>query len=611
MAVGFAAVLIRGAWLASLFDFSSRDAVSSAQIRGSIKDRRGITLAVTEEASTIGVAPGELLDPDFTSRYLAGYLEVDSGEILKRIYLYQGRKYFLLQRQVDNYRAQQIMDLRLPGVYREYENRRVYPSGRLASNLLGFTGRDSSNALAGVERVYNDILNGRGRGERGPSLYLTVDSILQYRMERALSRGFTGSGADRAVGLMMDVESGEMLAMANLPDFDPNYYSRDDAASKGNWAIRLNFEPGSTMKVFAAAAILNERPELAHHTFHCDGEFTFPSGAVRCLRHGRPSAHGDLDLYGVIEQSCNVGMIQATSMISDAAFYRYLTELGLNERTGVLPDGSGETRGYMPELKSWVQSTHYYTPIGQGISVTPVQLLRGFSTLVNGGSLVRPSLMKRLIDEDGTVLDEPRHDARATSLRADRLKILQQMMRGVVLHGTGRAANLKEIQVIGKTGTAQKSSATGYIDRYTTTFLGAFPAERPRYAVLILYDGVGGDQSGGGLSAPVFADFLKSILPLIEANAEVLELPAQPKMGLPADEANPAERAYAVASAALHAREGQVPDFRGQPLRTAVEWAAFHDEIRLSLRGSGRVFRQQPNPGTPLAQTTEIVLFAE
>jgi len=633
LGLGFLVVLGRAAYLAGLFDLSDRMPGPGSSIRGPIKDRRSISLAVTEEASTIGLAPPELLDPEFTARYLAGYLETDSGEILRKIYLYQGRKYFLLQRQVDNFTAQQIMDLRLPGVYREYENRRVYPSGRLASNLLGFTGRDSAQALAGLEYVYNDVLTGSGY-ERGPTLYLTVDSILQYRMEKALRKGFEGSGADRAVGIMMDVETGEVLAVANLPDFDPNYYYRDDAAAKGNWAIRLNFEPGSTMKVFAAAAVLNERPEILNKRFMCKGEFPFQGGSVRCLRHGRTQAHGELDLFGIIEQSCNVGMIQAASTIDDATLYKYLVEFGFQERTGVLPEGSGETRGYMPELKSWVQSTRYYTPIGQGISVTPMQLLRGYSALVNGGSLLQPSLMKRIVAEEGVVLDEMQILSKPTSLRPERMQILNRMMRAVVATGTGRAANLKEIEIIGKTGTAQKSSAAGYIDRYSTSFLGAFPADRPRYAVLILYDGVGGDQSGGGLSAPVFAEFVRSILPLIEAHSEVFDVADYEKKREKreqaheqkreeerekdrensldeADQGTGAEQAYRLAVRRLNAREGVVPDFRNHPVRTAIEWSAMHTGIRLNVRGSGYVFRQQPAPGTPLRDAPELTLFAE
>jgi cell division protein FtsI/penicillin-binding protein 2 len=617
LGLGFLVVLGRAAHLADLFDFSNRIPDRGSSIRGPIKDRRSISLAVTEEASTIGLAPSELLDPEFTARYLAGYLAVDSGEILKKIYLYQGRRYFLLKRQVDNFTAQQIMDLRLPGVYREFENRRVYPNGRLASNLIGFTGRDPAQALAGLEYVYNDVLNGSGY-ERGPTLYLTIDSMLQYRMEKALQKGFEGSGADKAVGIMMDVETGEVLAMANLPDFDPNFYYRDDAAGKGNWAIRLNFEPGSTMKVFAAAALLNERPEILKRKFVCRGEFPFQGGSVRCLRHGRIQAHGELDLSGIIEQSCNVGMIQAVSTLDDATLYKYLIELGFHQRTGVLPEGSGETRGYIPELNRWVQATRYYTPIGQGISVTPLQLLRGFSALVNGGSLLQPSLMKRIVTEEGVILDEMQIVSRPTSLRRESLQTLNRMMRAVVATGTGKAANLKEIEVIGKTGTAQKSSAAGYIDRYSTSFLGAFPASRPRYAVLILFDGVGGDQSGGGLSAPVFAEFVRSILPLIEAHAEIFDAAEYEKKKVqmqrddsPDGEHTGAERTYRLAMKRLNAREGVLPDFRKHPVRRAIEWAAMHTDIHLTVRGSGYIFRQHPAPGTSLRDVTQLTLYAE
>lgn len=623
LAVGFLVVIVRAAFLSGLFVTTDRIALTSEEGLGPIKDRRGISLAVTEEASTIGLAPEELLDPEFTARYLSAYLETDSASVLKKIYLYQNRKYFFLQRQVDNFTAQQIMDLNLPGVYREYENRRIYPSGRLASNLIGFTGRDSSiKALAGLEYVYHSVLS----GQHVNTLYLTIDSILQYRMEQALAKGFENSGADRAVGLMIDIETGEVLVMANLPDFDPNYYYRDEAGNKANWAIRLVFEPGSTMKVFAAAAIINEHPEILNRRFICRGEYQFQGGSVRCLRRGKIHAHGELDLFGIIVQSCNVGMIQATSTLDNATLYKYLVEFGFKERTGVLPDGGGEAKGYMPELKNWVEATRYYTPIGQGISVTPIQLLRGYAALVNGGSLIQPALMKRIVTEEGTILDEMQIQAKPTSLQPERLKTLNRMMRAVVSTGTGRAANLKEIEVIGKTGTAQKSSATGYTDRYATSFLGAFPANHPRYAVLILYDGVGGDQSGGGLAAPVFANFVQSILPLIESHSETFiatKIPNQSQKRITNNDddnhdildtnqvnLNARDIGLQLSLQQLKINDG-LPDFRNHSVRTAIGWVAAHESVRLNLRGSGYIFRQKPEPGTPLRDVPELTLYAE
>lgn len=564
-------------------------------VRGPILDRRGITLALTEEASTIGIAPEEVVDPEFTAAQISRFIDMDETEILRRFYLYRDRKYFLIKRQVDNFAAERLMELQIPGVHRDFEYRRVYPSADLASNLLGFVGQDSSRALEGIERDYNEVLLESYGEPRGPSLYLTIDSLIQYRLEEALQEGFEKSEAKRAVGLFMHIPTGEILAMANLPDFDPNRYNRFSASERGNWAIRLNYEPGSTVKILMAAILLSSNHYTPGKRYTCNGKYDFESGSVRCLRGGKTHAHGSLTLEEIIRESCNVGMIKAMESVPREELYRKMTALGLGQRTGILPEGSGETEGYLPPPENWVKSTRFYYPIGQGFSVTPIQLLRAASVIGSDGSLVHPRIVQRIVTEDGRSVEQSKTVVDVTPLQPEQLARIRDMMRMVVRSGTGRAANLKEINIIGKTGTGQKSSASGYTDRYAVSFIGMFPAENPEYIGLILYDDVSGQWAGGSLAAPVFRKFTESILPIIRAPRKVYQ-------------------AHRFETKHRHpgpVPEGRLPDFRGMSAIQALEIIGKEYRKPVQFSGSGTIFKQEPEPGTPVERINRIILYLD
>lgn len=570
----------------------SPDTVNQKSLRGPVTDRRGITLALTEEASTIGIAPEEIIDPEFTAAYLAEMLDMPQEKILERIYFLQNRKYFLLKRQVDNFTAHKIMQLKLPGVYREYEYRRVYPSGSLAANLIGFVGRDGK-ALAGLELDYSEAMLVQPPEMRGPNLSLTIDSLIQYRLEEALDGSFEASGAKRAVGIFMDIETGEVLALANRPTYNPNEYYKSKPIERGNWAIRLNYEPGSTVKVLMASILLNENKYERGKHFHCDGKFDFSTGQVRCRSGGKTIAHGDVALPDIIEKSCNVGIIQAMKPVESAVFYEYLKTLGLGNKTGILPAGSGETSGYLPELSNWVESNSYYYPIGQGFSVTPVQLIQAMSVIGTGGEIVQPYIMKRIVSEDKVLLDETIPNRKQTQFRPEVLREVRSMMRLVVEKGTGRRAQVDGISLIGKTGTGQKSSARGYMDRYAVSFVGMFPEENPKYLGMILFDDVGGGQSGGTTAGPVFAQFLESIKPLISQTSEYKTKTLQ-RLDVQIPDYN----------------HNRMPNLLGMSSRAAVSVLNKNFETAIELRGSGYVFKQEPEPGTPLSDKKVILYLA-
>mgnify|MGYP001411709189 FL=1 len=572
-----------------------RESASLETVRGPILDRRGITLALTEEASTIGIAPEEVVDPEFTAAQVSRFIDMEEAEILRRFYLYRDRKYFLLKRQVDNFAAERLMELQIPGVHRDFEYRRVYPSGDLAANLLGFVGQDASNALEGIERDYNEVLLESYGEPRGPSLYLTIDSLIQFRLEQALQEGFERSKAKRAVGLFMHIPTGEILAMANLPNFDPNRYNRYSARERGNWAIRLNYEPGSTVKVLMTAILLSSPNYAPGKRYQCTGKYDFDSGSVRCLRHGRTFAHGYLTLEEIIRESCNVGMIKAMENVPKEELYRKMKALGLGDRTGILPEGSGETEGYLPAPENWVKSTRYYYPIGQGFSVTPIQLLRAASVIGNDGSLVHPRIVRRIVTEDGRAVEESKTAVDVTPFQPGQLEKVRNMMRMVVESGTGRAAGLDAIDIIGKTGTGQKSSASGYTDRYAVSFIGMFPGKNPEYVGLILYDDVSGEWAGGSLAAPVFRKFVDSILPIIKAPRKTYHahrFETKPR--------HPSER-----------RTDKLPDFRGMSAIQALELIGKDLKKPVQFSGSGTIFKQEPPPGTPVERVNRIILYLD
>jgi cell division protein FtsI/penicillin-binding protein 2 len=589
-----AILIARITWL-SLSGPGDQGSKEASVVRGPILDRRGVSLARTEEGSAIAISPAELQDTEFAAQYLSRYLAIPPDEIVERIYSQKNRRYFYLKRQVDNFTADRIMDLKIPGVHREYEFRRLYPAGSVAGNLLGFVGRDPTTSLSGLERSYHELLNRTEIGERrGPSLYLTIDSLIQSRLEKELQAAYESSRARRATGVIMDLETGEVLAMASFPNLDPNDYARSSPAERENLAIRMAYEPGSTVKIFMAAILLKHKAVRPDEKFNCRGEYKKGSVSVRCRAHGKVFAHGPVTLSDIITKSCNVGIIQAMERIPPEVFYREMHALGFGQRTDILPPGGGETAGYFPELNEWVPSSRIYFPIGQGFSVSPVQLLRAAGSLANGGTLLRPALARQAVAQNGKVIyqNEPMRIPGPFDPGVNR-EVLR-FMRRVVSEGTGRAADIREVQIAGKTGTGQKSSASGYEESYMASFLGFFPAQNPRYGGLIVFDDAG-EESGGSLAAPVFARVVKGILPVLAESTRSVRVPGLLPMG---------ER-----GAAWNAEK--IGDFKGLSAREARYLAQKFYGIPVDLSGSGYVRSQDPPAGTSVQGITRIRLKLE
>lgn len=590
----FAIVFVRVYYLVYYLD-SGKSSTSSTQIiRGKIEDRRGFALARTIGTSTIAIAPAEIYDIEKTAEILANHLTMPLNKILERFYYNKNRKYFYLVRQVDDLVADQIMDLHLPGVHRERHYRRQYPAGALASNLIGFVGHDQAHALEGLELSYNGILTGETQSARqGNTIQLSIDALMQHRLEKELGVSYEASGARRGAGILMNIQTGEILAMASVPNFNPNEYFKSTDFQRGNWNIRFNYEPGSTIKVFMAAILLAEAKARPDERFLCDGEIHFHNSSVACRRRGRIVKHGYLSLTDIIRKSCNVGIIKAMQRIPPDRLHYYMTALGFGQRSDILPPNSGETTGYFPNLQNWVKSTSYYTPIGQGFSVTPIQLIRAGASIANGGRLLQPIVVRRVVGERGKVINESfSYKTKNPFPPAVNQKVIQ-MMEGVVQSGTGRAASVPGLRIAGKTGTGEKSSASGYLGKYVVSFMGFFPAEKPRYGMLILFDEPRGSHSGGSLAAPTFARIVMEIQPYLFQSTRPHHTESLPPLKVQSAHINPAR---------LH-------DFRGLSARDAIQIISGYYDSTVELKGSGYVYRQNPAPGTASAHVKQIILY--
>ncbi|HMY65103.1 MAG TPA: penicillin-binding transpeptidase domain-containing protein [Leptospiraceae bacterium] len=544
--------------------------------RGMIFDRRGLELALSQDSTTIGIDPANVYEPAFTANKLSPYVKIPSSRIESMIL--EKDRYFLLKRELDDDNAQKIGDMHLPGVRMEKEYKRIYPNGTLASSVIGFTGMDDNKALAGIELMFNDELMRRTEDDspRGSDIYLSIDTLMQYKLETALGKAFEETRSKKAVGIFMDVTNGKIIAMASFPNFDPNRYYDYPPEATANWAIRHIYEPGSTMKIFIAMVLMNEKKVGPNEKFYCPGYVEFGERIVNCTEQ-----HGLVDLEEILQYSCNVGIIKAISKLPDDVLFKYLDKMKFGQKTGF---SNYEQKGFFPGLKQWNPSTSYYLSIGQGIEVTPLQLVTAASALVNGGKVHTPVIVSHITDIYGEITKRYTSNPVQLDITDATTKSILSAMTKVVKLGTGKNAYLKNFSISGKTGTAQKAKpGRGYKDGlFTASFLGFFPAEKPLITGLILFDEPGGSMhSGGGIAAPVFREVIESIAPLLDFN----------------DESN-SYRLSTVHRKDLKPDLRTVPDFRGKSIKQSVEILQRYD-VRYKLEGSGFCKKQYPEHGKP------------
>jgi cell division protein FtsI (penicillin-binding protein 3) len=522
---------------------------------------------------------------------------------------------------VPPHEAEAVERLRLKGVYTVQEGRRFYPHASLAAHMLGFVGVDSQG-LEGIERRLDPVIRGQPRdveadrdGRRqviftagvpvppaqGSRVELTIDAGIQDVTERELAAGVAAARAAGGAAVVLDPSTGEVLALANVPAFDPNQPGRlGDQRWRDrvrNRAITDPYEPGSTFKAILAAAAIEERLVKPTDMFFCENG-RYQIGRWRIHDSHR---HGWLSFAEVIQYSSNIGATKVAERLGAERYYRYLRAFGFGARSGVeLP---GESPGIVRPVETWARVDLATLSFGQGVSVTPLQMAAAFAAIANGGLLVRPFLVRRVLTPDGDVVlaNEPAVVRRVVSART--AGTVTALLRRVVEEkgGTGEKARLDDFPVAGKTGTAQKVNLhTGtYSSKRIGSFVGFVPADRPRVVILVLIDEPGASSYGGVVAAPVFRAIAGTVLKRLGVESPALPLQLA---SVPAAPAAKKTRAPARSTAPA---EPSTPSFLGLSRREALAraYAAGWD---VQVSGIGYVSEQSPPPGAPLAPVRRL-----
>ncbi|MGQ9629992.1 MAG: penicillin-binding transpeptidase domain-containing protein [bacterium] len=633
--------------------------------RGTIYDRNGRELALSVRAYSVAANPFEISDPEGTARSLAPIVDVDYPSLLSK--LLEDQSFVWVKRQISVGAARRIEEIGLKGVYLFEESKRFYPQRTLASNVVGLAGVDGQG-LEGVEMSLDDHIRGspgwlvverdalgkevwrRNDGENAPipgrDVFLTIDHVVQYIAERELREKAKLYKFKSGIIIVVDPQTGEILAMANYPTFDPNRVDLYDPSERRNRAITDPFEPGSDFKVVTAAAALEEGVVSPETEIFCEngryraGNYTFKDFYPR----------GTLTFSEVMEISSNIGVIKTAEKLEKERLYEYARNFGFGTATGIeLP---GEASGVLKRPAEWSGTSLGSIAIGQEISVTALQLSMAYSAIANGGVLMKPLIVKEIRNPDGSVerRNTPKVVRRVISEKTS--SVLTDILERVVEQGTGRAARLRGYNVAGKTGTAQMvDPSTGeYSDKLTNAiFVGYVPARNPRVVIsIVLLDPRYKEGLGGSLAAPMFADIAPPILRRLgippqgsrnisEMAREKIEVPQV--VGLaPSEAERRIERASLVADIIgvgdrvsyqdpppqssvppdtvvrlylghLPGGTNTMPDVRGMTMRrVATALAPYGLEMR--FQGSGIAVRQSPNPGDPIeAGDTAIVDF--
>jgi len=504
--------------------------------RGKILDRNGNELAVSIIEKTIYANPKEIEDPGEVSKLLSDALSLDIEDLYKKLSDSE-LGFIYIKRKVISEEASKIVELGIKGIYIQDESKRYYPQEYLAGSIIGFTGTDG-NGLYGVELEYENILRGvDGRAEAeidvfgniipgniktylepvdGKDIVLTIDTQIQFIAEKNLEAIVSQYDALGATVVVMDPRDGEVLAMASYPGFDPNNYVDYDEQLYRPWGVSYTYEPGSTFK------IINVATALENGTVEKDQIFDLPPSikvADRTIKEIFRTGNINYSTREIIQYSSNVGAVVVALSMGNKMFWEGMKEFGFGEKTGIgLP---GEEDGILHDYNSWPASTIGALAIGQSISVTPLQLLRAICVIANGGYLIDPVIIKdfRIGDE---IEEVPNNLEEKRILALETANSVKDMMLAVVQDGTGKNAAIKNIDVCGKTGTAEKANKNGigYSEgRSITSFVGFAPYIDPQLAVIVMVDEPQGAERtvwGGTVAAPVFKEVMEYSLDRIK-----------------------------------------------------------------------------------------------
>ena len=519
---------VQGAELASEAAYQQTEVVTVPGLRGTILDRHGNALAASEDAATIYATPYQVKKPTEVAEKLASILGEEPADVLESLTEESGFSY--IARRVDLPTAARIERLDLPGIGQLPDSRRTYPQGDMAGQVIGAVGSENQG-LTGLEAGEDEILRGAD-GERrivndalgepirletvndaedGSEIQLTLDPAIQTKTEEVLNEVGETYSPIGATAIAVDPRSSQVLAMANWPPVDPAELEEADPEDLINRATGLNYEPGSTFKAFTVAAALEEKQVTPTSSFTLEPSIQV---ADRVIEESHARGTETLSVAEILAHSSNVGAVTIGLGLGEEKFDRWIRRFGFGRPTGV--QYPGEESGIVLPLDEYSGSTMGNLPLGQGISVTPMQMVAAYTALANGGRLRPPQLIKSV---DGEPVEEPKG---RKIIGADVASEVRTMLEGVLAPGgTASEVSVPGYSLAGKTGTAEVAENGTYSKtKFVASFIGFAPADNPRFLVAVIVDQPQGDYYGGSVAAPAFGKIASFALPYLGVPAE-------------------------------------------------------------------------------------------
>lgn len=503
--------------------------------RGAILDSKLRELAVNLKVDSVYAVARDVEEKEKTARILAPILNQDKEFLYER--LCRDKLFVWLTRKISKEQAKRIKDLNLKGIQLIDETKRFYPNGSLASQTIGFSGTDNIG-LEGLEKYYDGYLRGK-KGyqsivrdakarelyafERGfippvdgNSLILTIDEVIQHIAEKALKKACQQHNAKAGLAIVMSPYNGDIFALAVEPSYDLNAFSKADSNAIRNRAVCDVYEPGSVFKVVTASACLDQGAVSLRDNFFCENGAWYVVGHTLHDYRG----HGNLTFREVIVNSSNIGTVKAAMKLGEESLYSYIKAYGFGSLTGI--DIPGEINGTVRPLNQWSKYSITAVPMGQEVAVTPMQLISCISAIANGGLLVKPRLVSKIIDSRGETVKEFEPVIKRRVISEETAKHLKGILRGVVEEGTGKRAGLEDYQTAGKTGTSQKVEVSGRYShsRFVASFAGFVPLDNPVISICIMIDEPHPAYFGGTVSAPVFKEIAEATLRYLEVEPD-------------------------------------------------------------------------------------------
>jgi len=504
--------------------------------RGDIVDRNGNILATSIVTTTIYVVPNQIKDKEIVATAISEILECDYNDVYKYVSKNSSMEIIRKGMDLDSNVADKIDKLGFDGVYLVVDSKRYYPYGDTLAHIIGFVGSDNQG-LSGLELTYDRYLTGTngelkyysdGKGNKleipdsyvapskGMTLKLTLDIELIKAVDNELNNAMDKYNSDAAIAVVMNPESGEILAMGSKPSFDPaNYQEYSEEVINRNLPIWMTFEPGSTFKIITLASSIEEKTvDLFNESFTDGGSVTVDGATLHCWKHG---GHGTQTFLEVVENSCNPGFVALGNRLGVDKLMGYIKNFGFGSKTGI--DLNGEGNGILFKNSKMGPVELATTAFGQGISVTPIQQITAVSAAINGGFLNTPYVVSSIIDSSSeSIIYENKKQTKRQVISEETSATVRYALESVVSNGTGRNAYIENYRVGGKTGTAQKVSNGSYmVGNYILSFIGFLPADDPEVIVYVAVDNPKGvTQYGGTVSAPIARSIMMSAIETLD-----------------------------------------------------------------------------------------------